>query len=206
MKIGVIAYSHIISLVIEKYINDNKASFLKEENRYVLSKPFKINNMHAYISDTIASIISTMQPDSVFIVGECYHYSNWRVPLEYSQIKNGCKTLLDNKTPIKYILKERDIKIDELMLNHIADTYFNKIFKKPSDKIKAIKHRNLSEDDIIYVFNKMFSSNILNIIKSEHTSLVKTNDLIFITKSDQISEKYISKISTMIDGQITNSL
>lgn len=205
MKILLIKYSDIVSLSIQQYIEENESSFLKEENRYILVKPFKIKTIHTFINNTIASIIPQMNSDVVYIIGECYHYNNWRLPLVYTLIKNGCKTLVDKKTPIKYILKERDIKIDELMLNHITEIFFNNNFKKSKD-IKYIKHRNLTEDDIVYIFKSMFSTNILNIFNLSSSKIQKTNNLIYDIGSDKTPKKYQENVSNLIDSQISGIL
>jgi len=207
MNIGIVPYSYIVSDVIGKYIQDNKSSFIKDEDDvYRLAASIKTNKVNTLISSSITSITSKMHQDVVYIVGECYHYNNWRIHLEYDQITPDNRVYLDSKSPIKYILKEHDIKLDELKFNHIFDTYFNKNFKNSSKNLKYIKHRNLSEQDIIFVFNKMFSSNILNIIPNEHSVILNVNDLIFTTKSDHLSEKNIKQISSIIDNQLTNSL
>lgn len=206
MNVGIIPYSHIVSDVIRQYIEDNKNSFIKEDDVYRLATSIKTNKVNTLICDSVTSIISKMHQDVIYIVGECYHYNNWRVPLEYNLITPDNKVYLDNKLPIKYILKEHDIKLDELKFNYIFDTYFNKNFKKSTKSLKYIKHRSLSEHDILYVFKKMFSSNILNIIKNEHPSILNVNDLIFITKSDHLSEKNINQLSSIIDNQMMNSL
>lgn len=201
MKIGIISYSHILSLAIKKYIDDNRESFIKDENRFVLVKPFKQNKLHTDISDIMLSSISGMHSDVTYIVGECYHYNNWRIKLEYDQIKNGKKTLVDNRSPIKYILKERDIKIDELRMNHIFETFFIKYFKKSLNNIHFIKHKNITEEDIFYIFNTMFNSNMLNMTHSSNDILLKINDLIFNTPSDKLDIKYVKYISQLIDSQ-----
>lgn len=206
MNVGIIPYSYIVSEVMRKHIEDNKNSFIKDNNIYRLATSIKTNKVNTLISDNVASIISKMHQDVIYIVGECYHYNNWRVPLEYNLVLPDNKVYLDNKLPIKYILKEQDIKFDELKINHIFDTYFNKNFKKSTKYLKFIKHKNLSEQDILYVFKKMFSSKILNIIKNEHPIILNVNDLIFITKSDHLSEKNFNQLSSIIDNQMMNSL
>lgn len=201
MKIGIISYSYILSLAIKKYIDDNQDSFIKDENRFILIKPFKLNKLHTDIGNIMTSTISDINSDMTYIVGECYHYNNWRINLEYDQIKNGKKTLIDNKSSIKYILKERDIKIDELRMNHIFETFFIKYFKNHSNKFFFIKHKNLTENDILYIFNVMFNKEMLNILWTSNDILLKINDLIFNINSDRLDSKYIKSISQLIDNQ-----
>jgi hypothetical protein len=206
MNINVIPYSYIASNIIEQYITQNKESFIKENDSYFLVRPFTTNKMNLLIKNAISSTIPKMHSDVTYIIGDCYYYNSWRMHLEHDLIKPEWREYINNKMPIKYVLKEKDIKIDELKFNHILDSYFIKYFRKAASSLKFIKHRNLTEDDIIFVFNKMFSSNILNIIKNEHSSIEKINDLIFSTKSDQLCEKHINNVSSIIDSQMTSIL
>jgi hypothetical protein len=199
--IQVIKFSDILSLSIEKYINDNSHLFLKENNRYILTSPFKINIIHSYINATITSMLSGAIQDNVYIVGECYYYNNWRTQLEYDRITNGKRALLDKKTCIKYILKERDIKIDELRLNHIAESFFNKKFKDAAfSNIKYLKHRHLTEDDLLYIFTKLFNDKTLKRNEIDNNILQKINDILYITPSSDINSKYIKIITCLIDS------
>lgn len=203
MKISVIPFSNILSLSIEQYIKDNEQSFIKDENRYILTIPFKINILNQLLHDTTTSIIAQNECNALYIVNECYPYNNWRMQLEYSKIVNGRKAILDKKTPIKYILKERDIKIDELRLNHIADMFFIKNFKKCNyNKTIFLKHRNLTEEDFLYIFNTLYSKDVLNISLNNNPNILKINDLIYVSKSDQLNKKYIDIIISILEHNI----
>jgi hypothetical protein len=203
MLINLIPFNVIISVALEKYINKNQNLFINNNNIYILTMPFKINIMHSYITNTINSMISQLTSSNIYIIGECYLFNNWRLLLEYNQINLDKKQLLDNNTVLKYLIKEANIKIDELRLNHIADAYFNKQFKNIKNNIKFLKHRNLTEDDIIYIFKCLFSEKNLNIIENT-TILTKLNDLIYTSKSNQMDKKYIKIISSLLEEQLNN--
>jgi hypothetical protein len=111
--------------------------------------------------------------------------------------------MLDDHSTIKYLLKESNIKIDDLKINHICDTYFTKYFKKQPGNIKFLKHRNLTEDDIISIFKKQFSEKNLNIINND-IILEKTNNLVYDFDSNKIPEKYTKIITSLIEEQLNN--
>jgi hypothetical protein len=101
--------------------------------------------------------------------------------------------MLDDHSTIKYLLKESNIKIDDLKINHICDTYFTKYFKKQPNNVKFLKHRNLTEDDIVSIFKKQFSEKNLNIVDN-NTILEKTNNLVYDINLNNIPEKYTNII------------
>jgi len=200
MLITIIPYSQIVSLVLEKYIKNNQQYFTCNDKTYILTSKFKINLIQSAIADTIEQVISRCSPSNIYVVGECYSFNNWRVTSAYNVVNPSYKQMLDGHSTIKYILKEENIKIDDLKINHICDVYFNKHFKNPIDNIKFLKHRNLTEDDLIYIFTQLFSRKNLNIIE-DNTILNKVNNLIYNISQDQIPEKYIKIISSLIEQQ-----
>ena len=203
MVISLIHYSTIISLALEKYIKENQHFFINDNNVYILTTKIKINILQSHIANTINSLISQVSSNNIYILGECNIYTNWRINLEYNLINHDKKQLLDNHTVLKYLLKEQNIKIDELRLNHIADNYFNKQFKNVKNSIKFLKHRNLTEDDLIYIFKSQFSEKNLNIIEN-NTILSKLNDLIYASKSELMDQKYIKIINSLVEQQFND--
>ena len=204
MLINVIPFSQIVSTVLEKYIKNNQQYFISNDKiTYILTTKFKINLLHSAITDTIDQVISQSSSSNIYIVGECYLFNNWRVTSVNNVVNPRYKQMLDEHSTVKYILKEDNIKIDDLKINHICDVYFNKYFKNPIDNIKFLKHRNLTEDDLIYIFKSQFSSKNLNIIEG-NSILDKVNNLTYSINSDQISEKYIKTISSLIEQQFNN--
>lgn len=204
MVINLIPFSTILSIALEKYIKDNEHLFVNDNNVYILTAPFKINVLHSYITNTIDQVISRLTSDNIFILGECHIYNNWRLQLGHNQVNPNKKHLLDKHSTIKYILKENNIKINELRFNHIVDTYFNKQFKIVKNNITFLKHRHLTEDDLIYIFNLLFSTKNLNIVNSDNNILEKPNTSIYLNYQDKIPKKYIKSLSCLIEEQLTN--
>jgi hypothetical protein len=203
MVITLIPYSQILSNVLEKYIQENEKYFICNDGIYTLTQPFKINKIHLAIANTINHEVSRLNSSNVYIIGECHIYNNWQLTSTYNVVNPSYKQLLDNKSTIKYRLKETNIKIDDLRFNHICDAYFNKQFKNCDNNIKFLKHRNLTEEDLIYIFTKYFSSRNLNIM--QNTSILNNiNNLIYGVNSVQIPEKYIKIINCLIENQFSS--
>ena len=135
-----------------------------------------------------------------------YIYNNWRLQLAYNLVNPSKKQLLNEHSTIKYILKENNIKINELRFNHIVDTYFNKQFKIVKNNITFLKHRHLTEDDLIYIFNLLFSTKNLNIVNNDDNILEKLNTSIYPNYQDKIPQKYIKSLSCLIEEQLINIL
>lgn len=198
MLINLIPYSTILSIVLEKYIKDNEHLFVNNDNTYVLTTPFKINVLHSHIANTIDQVISGLSSSNIYILGECHIYNNWRMTLAYNQINPSNKQLIDERSTIKYVLKEDNIKVNELRFNHIADTYFNKQFKIVKNNIRFFKHKHLTEDDLINIFKSMFSDKNLNIIDKYNNILKKVNDAVYNIKYQNIPIKYVNTINELI--------
>ena len=152
MLINIIPFSQIVSTVLEKYIQNNQQHFISNDKTYILTSKFKINLLHSAIADTIDHAISQSSSSDIYIVGECYIYTNWRMTSEYNVVNPRYKQMIDDKSTIKYVLKEGNIKIDDLKINHICDVYFNKYFKNQPFILLGIK-LNMNYSNIIFLKN-----------------------------------------------------
>lgn len=162
-------------------------------------KNIKVQQLTNLLNNEILTNISKITLDKSYIINDCYYYNNWRASPVTSNDNSRLNPIINNKLPIKYIFKEDDIIIDELRINHILDNFFNKNFKKSQyENVFFIKHRHLTENDILCILTEMFYDN--TIINNNEYIIQKINDLIYNNSLDHLPIIYKKSLINVIDN------
>lgn len=205
-KINLLYYKNILDNVLVYFFGDYNEQFSKIDGEYVFCGDISKNKLRIYFRKLIIEELerfttqfSVTNPNYYFIIGSCYPKNN--ILLDYNtdnsipaKIREKLKDL-DNK----YILKERDIRLDMDIFNSIFEDIFNELFnhnklekhigKKKAKNIFFIKHASLD----CYMFFKSVKMiygnvNVVNIFK-EKSDDMKCNLYSF----NELIDKYIHK-------------
>ena len=113
-----------------KFISLNGNFFLSNE----VSKYTVFQELKKFIEKRINEIIvdlNILSPQYYIIIGSCFPKDNILLKYKIKDYFPKKLSLMIRKYPnVKYVLKEKDIKIDLLMLNQIADQIFNNFFNE----------------------------------------------------------------------------
>ena len=90
--------------------------------------------------------ISILEPNFYFIIGACEPSKN--ILLQFKDDKyfpEKLNKIINSEFQLKYILKEKDIKIDLVRFNEMAIDLFNKLFtnERYLQRLLGKEHRNV---------------------------------------------------------------
>jgi hypothetical protein len=171
IKIKVIPYEYIVSESIKMFFDNHQNMLYKENGQYIFISNIDPN----VIKNLLLTYMSTIVNDQFhrnlyrldtlyFIVDDCFPHMNWRRNQHLDKLTGESKKFVERCTMLKYILKERDIKIDELALNTAFDAQFDMFFRDPSlvlttlgvNNIIFFKNVFMSENDIYEAIRDVF--------------------------------------------------
>lgn len=199
-KLHLLYFKSILDICFIRFFNDFNESFLKINNQYVFSSDpgkTKLKKIFkTYIIDEIRSFIkpySILNPSYFLIIGACEPKNNILLTSKTEYFPDKLYKLIDNKYSLKYILKEKDIKIDLVRFNSIFIDIFNelfldqhkllKIFGKDYKNIIFIQHKYLDCYSMFKIIKYIFGkSNCINVYKEKYidikSPIIAINELI----------------------------
>lgn len=200
-KINLIYFKNIIDNSITRFINDASSFFIKENDRYILSKKISRKKLTSYIEEYIKTEISSLateyditQPNYYFVIGSCFPCDNMLLDYETDihKIPTKIKKVIEEHPNIKYVLKEKDVIIDIKTINYIFEEIFSKFFeqknilKKFGKKYKNlffIKHEKIDCYSMYRIIKDIYGrANTINLHKKNKEkmaeNIVSINELI----------------------------
>ena len=147
MKLNLLYYKNILDRVFAQFCKDYNDFFTKVGEDYVLSRGFtkhQINKvLQNYIIDELKRHIKpakVLRSDIYFIIGSCFPASNFFLKYKLSNVYFPAKLekFIQDNPNIKYVLKEKDIKVDISAINDIVCQIFNKMFTNRKYILKLI--------------------------------------------------------------------
>lgn len=184
-RINLLYYKNIVDCAIKEFVSENNDMFVKNGDNYVFSKNMTrqmlMKRMKAFVTQELGKYVepySILNPNHYFIIGSCFPRDN--ILLSHASksryFPEKLKKLIRRPDNIKYILKERDIKIDIELFNCVLEDIFNQFFKnsKKSGNVHFIRHNKLDCYAIYRIIKDGYgASNVVNLHK-KHMSVVKS--------------------------------
>jgi len=201
IKIKVVPYEFIVSESIRMFFDNHQEYFYKENGQYIFVRNIDPNVLKNILLSYMTSIITDKFHRNLFhldtlyfIVDNCYPHMNWRRNDYQSRLTEEANKFIKRETMLKYLIKERDIKIDELAFNSAFDKQFTEFFTDPEKVLTYLGHNNIiffknafmTETDVYSsienVFGKYNVSHEFNTAKHlKHT--IEMNSLIYKKKA-----------------------
>ena len=200
-KFNLLYYKNILDIAFQLFFDENNNKFKKQGNCYILAEAMSISQLKNQFKKHIANVIKKYaQPYSIetpnywLVIGACMPKDNMLLQCKGSQyFPAKLQKMIDADWQIKWLLKEKDIKIDNIKFNDACIQVFNKLF---SDKNQVLRLLGKEWTNVLFVQHKcldcysMFKtikaiygrSNCINIWKEKMQDvklpLVALNDLI----------------------------
>lgn len=210
MKIRFLYYKHLLDLVFIEFFEKFNGSFSRDCNgEYLFSSDISRTKLKNFFKksllekiDSISKPWSSLEPSCLVLVGSCFPRDNiilkFRDEQEYFPVK--LNTVLSEKPSLKWILRERGIKLDIQEINSILVALFDELLEKSTKhagrfkNIMVVTHKHLDCYAIFKILKWMYGkSSSVNLyeeigLASKNLPLVALND---------IASRYIHNKATM---------
>lgn len=211
MKFQLIYFKELINFALLQFFIDYNESFINQNNQYIFSGNITNAKLISYFKKIIKTeLLNTIQPYNLFspnyylIIGGCFPKEN--ILLQYKDLNyfpEKLNKLLQSDIQIKYILNEKDIKLDIIKFNEIFTIIFNELFSCQQNVLKYLgkKYSNVffiqhSQLDCYLLFKTikfiLGSKNCINLYKEKF----KDNKQCIIAINDKI-QQYIHNKSLL---------
>ena len=193
-------FKNLLDLAFLRFFEEYNDSFLKnEKEEYVLVKNLSIQELEKFFEKEILKTLSRIlkpydllsSPDFYFIIGACQPKNNFLINFKEGYFPSKLQKVLEDKYSLKYLLKEKDIKIDNLKFNEACQNIFNKFFSDESFQKRNpilknaifIQHKNLDCYSMFKILKCIFGkANCKNLkeefFKDMNPPIIAINDLI----------------------------
>lgn len=184
-KLNLLYYKNIVDCAIKGFVSANNDMFVKDGDNYVFAKSITrqmlMKRMKVFVLNELGKYIepySILNPNHYFIIGSCFPKDNILLSRasESKYFPEKLKKLIQRPDNLKYILKEKDIKIDIEMFNCVLEDIFNNLFRnsKKLDNIHFIRHNRLDCYAMYRIIKDGYgASNVVNLHK-KHMSNIKS--------------------------------
>lgn len=211
MKLNLIYYKCLLDSAVEKMFDVIGSMFVRDSNgAYVFSGGWSEARLEALLetclSEAMHEVIVPAHKtfDKYVVISSCWPKDNLLLKMKDSAyFPKKLDKLLSSKPEVKYLLREKDICIDILALNHIFIKVFNKMFNDSKHAAKVLgagfsnviflSHSHLDCYALFKVIKHIYgNANCVNMWKEKMSCkmqhLVAVNDLI---------SKYVQKKTCM---------
>ena len=200
------------------FFDNHQHAFYRENDQYIFINNINPTTMKNVLLTYLNNIIlerferNLYSLDTLyFVTDQCYPHMNWRSNHFRDVVSDEAKKFLRREMLLKYLLKERDIKIDELALNNAFENQFDMFFRDPSEILTSLGANNIiffrnifmSENDIFNVIQRIFGKHNVKHqfhYKKDIKHIVNTNDMIY--KSKELKDARVPVELDLTCGQI----
>lgn len=205
-KFYLLYFKSLLDIAFIKFFQSCNDAFMKVGNEYVLSKAISKSKLKSMFRQTVVDVLKEvvekqdmLHPKHYLIIGACMPKDN--LMLSVCKCEFPAKDrLLNAKYQVKYILKEQDIKIDNVLFNQVCIDVFNDFFVKNGcrkwlgkeySNVEFIVHKQLDCYTVFKVLKHLIGrSNCINLHKDKFkeikSPIVAVNDLIDKYATDKL--------------------
>ena len=144
-RVNLLYYKALLDVCFDKFISLFEKDFIKQGDDFVLSSSLSRSRLKKIFVELLTEELkknvkawNVSEPHYFLIIGACYPKQN--LLLKYSNgsyFPEKLKKLLSSELSLKYLVREKDVKIDLLKFNEIFVEIFVDFFK---DQQKLIRH------------------------------------------------------------------
>lgn len=213
-KFRLIYFKNLLDIALIKFFDEYNDKFQNSNGIYIFSENWNTKKFATVLKKYIIEILQKhivkydrLKPIYYLIIGACMPKDN--MLLQYKDLKyfpQKLDKIIQSDLQLKYLLREKDIKIDSILLNNACVMLFNEFFC-----MKEVKHKNEIFKNLIFVQHKNLDcyttfklikysfgrSNCINmykeLFKEARSPIIAINDLI---------DKYINKSCMNSSDQI----
>lgn len=198
MKLNLIYYKNVLDTAIETFVKLYEDYFTRDRDSYILGLNVSKQHLHADIKTCIHNSIHEIAKDFaspndvLLVIGSCYPKDNLLLDFkDASYFPKKLSNLISSKPALKWLIAEKDIKMDIDLLNELFIDIFNEKFNAPEPKRSVSSYPKViyvshSKLDCYMIFKAIKwaygNSNCSNIwkehFKDARQNLIAINDLV----------------------------
>lgn len=144
-RLHLLYFKALLDKCFIRFFDDFNNSFSVINNQYVFSKdPGKTQLkkiFKAYLAEELKCVIrpySIIKPEYFIIIGSCQPKDNILLNYKEAYFPEKLNKLINSDFQLKYLLKEKDIKLDLIRFNSIFIDIFNELFSKQDKLLKLL--------------------------------------------------------------------
>lgn len=206
-------FKNLLDIAFIQFFDKYNDLFQKIDSQYVFSANWDVQKLASILKKTIIDTLlknvvkyDRLKPTYYLIIGSCMPKDNMLLKykdMQYFPLK--LEKLVYAKTQLKYLLKEKDINIDKVLMNNACIMLFNDFFTKEEVKLKKevfknilfVQHKQLDCYATFKLLKHSFGkSNCINM----HEELFKNCKQPIIAIND-IIDKYVNKTCMNISAE-----
>lgn len=205
-KFYLLYFKNLLDIAFIKFFQIYNDAFVKVDDEYVLSKSFSKSKLTSLFRNTVIDVLKEVVEKQdilhlkhYLIIGACMPKDNLLLSACKCEFPAKDK-LINAKYQIKYILKEQDIKIDNVLFNQVCIDIFTDFFAKNGcrkwlgkeySNVEFIIHRQLDCYTMFKVLKHLIGrSNCINLhqekFKDIKSPIIAVNDLIDKYATDKL--------------------
>ena len=204
---NLIYFKNVVDLCLVKFFDDYNESFYKNDlGEYVLGESFTKTKLRdvlllyaSHFLEEETEPYDMFKPSYTVVIGSCSPAESILFTSRDKAFPEKLEKLIVENPDIKYLIKEKDIKIDISMLNFAAESVFNDLFAGKKSDVKKllvkrpntifIKHNALDcysmFKTVKWVLGKSACVSLHKKFKGCKSCIVAVNDLV----ADSIKDK-----------------
>ena len=181
MKLHAIFHKNVLDMCFLRFFEEYGDSFSRgDDGTYIFSSRASESSLEKKFSLYFKEAVSGLVPeytesgrDFLIVIGSCY-------PADNILLKNSTggvfparlRSAIASKPEIKFVLKEKDIKIDLGMFNSLSENVFNSLFRKsdPFGRGNAflVKNRSLDSYSVFKILKWEYGAKVRNLPKDRN--------------------------------------
>ena len=208
LKFKLLYFKSLLDIAFIKFFDEYNDLFKNVDGIYILAKDINIAKLVKIFKNYISSVLISetdkfdiLQPTYYLIIGGCMPKNN--LLLQYKDDKYFPKKLdklIQSDFDVKYILKEKDIKLDMIRFNNVCINVFNEFFKSK----QIVLSKNIDASNIIFIQHKNLDCYIL--FKLIKHILGRNNCINFFEERFKDIKSPIIAINDLIDKYVNKNL
>ena len=159
LKISFLYYKNLLDLAFTEFFEEFGHCFTRQvDGTYLFSSDVSRSKLKKFFKESILRRIASLSrpwsiddPRCLVVIGSCFPCDNSVLELKTKKdiFPAALDSALTNTPSLKWVLREQDIKLDDLEFNEVLVEIFNELFKKSTKhqsffkNIMVVTHKNL---------------------------------------------------------------
>jgi hypothetical protein len=160
-KINLLYYKNLLDVCFYRFFDLYNNSFIKEENHYILAERLSKSKLTHIFKILIKEQLlectnefNILEPNYYFIIGSCFPKDNILfIHSDPTKVPKKLENIVTNDYQLKYLFKEKDIKLDMILFNQIFQDIFDDFF---SNEQKLLKFLGKNRFNVVFIKHRHF--------------------------------------------------
>lgn len=210
-------FKNILDVAFLQFFEDCNDKFVKIDGQYVLAEAFNVAQIEEHFFNVVVKVLNELikpydlvkAPEVYFIIGACQPRDNFLLKYKGEDFPLKLQKTIYDEYSLKYLLNEKDIKVDLVKFNEACVNVFNKIFSSNSSlkdrkNVIFMTHKRLDCYSMFKVLKCILGkSRCRNLFKEKFNEvkspIVAVNDLIDLNIHQKMKANRDQEFKAIVD-------